>query len=141
MSACLHCIVMFLHAFAYEYVTESTNGVQILDEAVFHFVLMPLGKVWIHLLSTRAMIKCKIDWIFKPWYGSLWKGKPWIHQTSCTQLKNLSYIVSYLWQRGWVNTNPCFIINAFQFFFTKCIFDWHIQKGTLWTTFKNCHFH
>ena len=48
--------------------------VQILNEAIlFHFVLMPLGKAWIRLLSPQLRVDSKPDWVLVEKMSSLEK--------------------------------------------------------------------
>ena len=37
---------------------------------VFHIALIPLGKVWIQLLSLQLWINSRTDWVLQPWWGN-----------------------------------------------------------------------
>ena len=36
----------------------------------FHIALIPLGKVWIQLLSLQLWVNSRADWFLQPWWGN-----------------------------------------------------------------------
>ena len=68
----------------------------------FHFLLIPLGKAWIHLSSASYRKIVEQTGFYSLGKATGLEGKFWI-QTLL--LKNWPWITSYPWQRGWVNTN------------------------------------
>ena len=74
---------------------------------MLHFMLMPLGKAWIHMFSPLLWLNSRADKVLQSCLSNLSRKRKTESNPSLLHLKIDLVFTSILWQRNWVNTYMC----------------------------------